>query len=98
MLVQVQFLALYFLETSLLEVDCLSFEPAQLSFAALSLAHRLMCEARIKDTDALQEHVPKFHVYRYEQAWCVPQGTDVMTMKNSGSANNLGSLPYFPAF
>ncbi|KAM3829960.1 cyclin-P [Vipera latastei] len=60
---EVQFLALYFLETSLLEVDCLSFEPAQLSFAALSLAHRLMCEARIKDTDALQEHVPKFHVY-----------------------------------
>lgn len=91
--VQVQFLALYFLEASLMEVDCLRFEPAQLSFAALSLAHRLSWEARIQDMDVLQEYFPKFHVYRYDE-----QGTEVMSMRNSRGANNLGSLPHFPAF
>ncbi|XP_058051346.1 cyclin-P [Ahaetulla prasina] len=60
---EVQFLALYFLEASLMEVDCLRFEPAQLSFASLSLAHRLSWEARIQDMDAIQEYFPKFHVY-----------------------------------
>ncbi|KAG8143728.1 hypothetical protein E2320_000907 [Naja naja] len=60
---EVQFLALYFLEASLMEVDCLRFEPAQLSFAALSLAHRLSWEARIQDMDGLQEYFPKFLVY-----------------------------------
>ncbi|XP_026543574.1 cyclin N-terminal domain-containing protein 2 [Notechis scutatus] len=60
---EVQFLALYFLEASLMEVDCLRFEPAQLSFAALSLAHQLSWEARIQDTGALQQYFPKFLVY-----------------------------------
>ncbi|KAM6428492.1 cyclin-P isoform 2-T2 [Liasis olivaceus] len=61
---EVQFLALYLMEVSLMEVDCLRFEPAQLCFAALSLAQLLLCEAKIKDMDVLQECFPKFHVYR----------------------------------
>ncbi|XP_070620988.1 cyclin-P isoform X2 [Erythrolamprus reginae] len=60
---EVQFLALYFLEASLMDVDCLRFEPAQLSVAALSLARRLWWEARIQDVDVLQECFPKFHLY-----------------------------------
>ncbi|XP_063168706.1 cyclin-P [Candoia aspera] len=60
---EVQFLALYFMEVSLMEVDCLCFEPAQLSFAALYLAQQLSCEAKIKDVDALKECFPTFHVY-----------------------------------
>lgn len=42
---QAQNLAMYFLELSLLEVDCLCFEPAQLSLAALCLAQRVLQEA-----------------------------------------------------
>ncbi|KAJ6663662.1 hypothetical protein lerEdw1_009741 [Lerista edwardsae] len=39
---EVQHLAMYFLELSLLEVDCLCFEPAQLALAALCLAQRVL--------------------------------------------------------
>ncbi|KAJ6655621.1 hypothetical protein lerEdw1_004973 [Lerista edwardsae] len=39
---EAQHLAMYFLELSLLEVDCLCFEPAQLALAALCLAQRVL--------------------------------------------------------
>ncbi|KAF7235350.1 Cyclin N-terminal domain-containing protein 2 [Varanus komodoensis] len=61
---QVQYLALYFLELSLLEVDCMRFEPARLSLAALCLARRLLLhEAGLPGVDASQEGPPKLLAY-----------------------------------
>ena len=58
-------MALYFLELSLMEVDCAHFEPARLSLAALRLAQRLLLlEASPKDGKALQEGPSKLHLYR----------------------------------
>uniref|UniRef100_A0A6J0T697 Cyclin-P isoform X1 n=1 Tax=Pogona vitticeps TaxID=103695 RepID=A0A6J0T697_9SAUR len=61
---EVRYLALYFLELSLMEVDCAHFEPARLSLAALRLAQRLLLqEAGPKDGKALQEGPSKLHLY-----------------------------------
>ncbi|XP_075771377.1 cyclin-P isoform X3 [Pelodiscus sinensis] len=42
---EVHHLAMYFMELSLMEVDCVAFEPAQLAAAALCLAQRVLQEA-----------------------------------------------------
>ncbi|XP_053122996.1 cyclin-P isoform X5 [Hemicordylus capensis] len=53
----VRHLAMYFLELSWMEVDCLCFEPAQLALAALWLAQRVL------GWQAPQEGSPKLHLY-----------------------------------
>ncbi|XP_053122995.1 cyclin-P isoform X4 [Hemicordylus capensis] len=54
---KVRHLAMYFLELSWMEVDCLCFEPAQLALAALWLAQRVL------GWQAPQEGSPKLHLY-----------------------------------
>ncbi|XP_053122993.1 cyclin-P isoform X2 [Hemicordylus capensis] len=54
---EVRHLAMYFLELSWMEVDCLCFEPAQLALAALWLAQRVL------GWQAPQEGSPKLHLY-----------------------------------
>uniref|UniRef100_A0A8D0BAM7 Cyclin P n=1 Tax=Salvator merianae TaxID=96440 RepID=A0A8D0BAM7_SALMN len=56
---EVQYLAVYFLELSLMEADCLAFEPAQVSLATLCLAQRVLQEAGHRHLGAFQEGVLK---------------------------------------
>ncbi|XP_067317409.1 cyclin-P [Anolis sagrei] len=59
---EVQYLARYFLELSLMEVDCVRFEPAQLALAALHLSQRLLLqEGGTKEMP--QEGSCKLHTY-----------------------------------
>uniref|UniRef100_A0A803T887 Cyclin P n=1 Tax=Anolis carolinensis TaxID=28377 RepID=A0A803T887_ANOCA len=59
---EVQYLARYFLELSLMEVDCVCFEPAQLALAALHLAQRLFLQER-STKEMSQEGSCKLHTY-----------------------------------
>ncbi|XP_074874030.1 cyclin-P [Carettochelys insculpta] len=51
---EVRHLAMYFMELSLMEVDCVAFEPAQLAAAALCLAQRVLQEAGTRPEGSLQ--------------------------------------------
>ncbi|XP_062818840.1 cyclin-P isoform X1 [Anolis carolinensis] len=59
---EVQYLARYFLELSLMEVDCVCFEPAQLALAALHLAQRLFLQER-STKEMSQEGSCKLYTY-----------------------------------
>ncbi|XP_060131238.1 cyclin-P [Zootoca vivipara] len=60
---EVLLLAMYFLELSLADCDCLRFEPAQLSLAALGLAQRVLPEEGARCWDALREGSLNLHSY-----------------------------------
>ncbi|XP_061453458.1 cyclin-P isoform X2 [Rhineura floridana] len=60
---EVVHLGMYFLELSLVEGDCLHFEPAQLTLAALGLAQRVLQQTGLRHLDALLDGSPNLPSY-----------------------------------
>nr|XP_056702301.1 cyclin-P [Euleptes europaea] len=60
---EVQCLAMYFMELSLMEADTVGVEPARLSIAALCLAQRVLGEGCPVGSQTPQEDSPKLHTY-----------------------------------
>ncbi|XP_042295796.1 LOW QUALITY PROTEIN: cyclin-P [Sceloporus undulatus] len=71
---ELRYLAQYFLELSVMEVDCVRFEPAQLALAALHLAQRLLLqEPGLREMEMFQESFTKLHSYsEYELSAVYP--------------------------
>ncbi|XP_077174832.1 cyclin-P isoform X2 [Paroedura picta] len=59
---EVQHMAMYFMELSLMEADAVGVEPARLSMAALRLAQRVLGEGDPAGSQLPQECSPRFHL------------------------------------
>ncbi|XP_067413378.1 cyclin-P isoform X2 [Emydura macquarii macquarii] len=68
---EVHHLAMYFMELSLMEADCVKFEPAQLAAAALCLAQRVLQEADVGDSAAGPEGSMQLCLYSEEELGAV---------------------------
>ncbi|XP_066494236.1 cyclin-P [Tiliqua scincoides] len=82
---ELQNLAMYFMELTLLEVDCLCFEPAQLSLAALCLAQRVLREAGSSGLEASQEASPRLLTYSESELAAVHPFMARAALRGAGS-------------
>ncbi|XP_077788645.1 cyclin-P [Podarcis muralis] len=91
---EVLLLAMYFLELSLADCDCLRFEPAQLSLAALGLAQRVLPEEGARLWDVLQEGAPNLHSYSESELSAVHPPMAKAALRGPSSALRATFLKY----